>query len=109
MNCIKCEVELSAKEANTGKGKCVTCLLRGYQFALGKAFGENEELKNQIAYLKNQNPGKAMLMGAGEQKKVAPVESSTPKKKSTPPVVPAPKKKPPKRVAPIVRKVRKRK
>lgn len=107
--CSKCEDVLSSKEASTGKGKCVTCLLRGYQFALGKAYGESEELRQQIAWLTIQNPGKGAMIGAGEKKnKKPPVEAPT-KKKVAPIVIPVTKKVAPKRTAPVVKKVKKRK
>lgn len=112
-----CGVELTQREIDTGKGRCVAHIVNGYKWALGQMNGQIEELRQQLAYLMNQNPGKAdVIRGMGEKKpKEAPVEV---KSKVAPPVVkkvvvlgpPVVKKvTAPKRRAPIVKKVKKRK
>jgi len=52
MNCFKCGDALGQKEIDVGKEKCTTCLVRGYKFAMGKAFRERDKAIEELNKLK---------------------------------------------------------
>ena len=67
MNCIKCIDVLTGKEIAQGKQKCVSCLVRGYKFAMGKMFKEIEELEAQL-FMPSIQKG-AIAAGRGQESK----------------------------------------
>jgi DNA-directed RNA polymerase subunit M/transcription elongation factor TFIIS len=49
MICQKCGTVLQPREAATGKGKCVFCIIKSYRFAIGMRVAENKKLEKTIA------------------------------------------------------------
>jgi len=51
MKCVKCECQLTVKEVNVGKEKCVTCLVKGYKFAFGGMFRQRDSLVETLRFV----------------------------------------------------------
>lgn len=76
MQCRICRTVMTRAEIAEGKEKCVTCLVKGYKFAMSKMFREIEALEEQLGRqkltdnkaIKIVNHNEGVPVGLGEPK-----------------------------------------